>query len=163
MKKLQQHDLVDILDYDQDTGIFRWSISSPFRNLVGSIAGCICGHGYRIITISGVIYPAHRLAWFYVNGVWPKDQIDHINGVRSDNKINNLRLATHAQNQQNKGLGKNNSTGFKGVSLEKAGRFRARIQTRYGHISLGTFKSGEHAAAAYRIASAAIHGEFARS
>lgn len=90
-----------LLSYDPDTGAFTWLIPTSDRIRVGQKAGRV-NSGYVGIRINGREYLAHRLAWFYVHGVWPVGDIDHINRDRSDNRIANLRPATRAQNLQNR-------------------------------------------------------------
>jgi len=116
---LTQERLKHLLHYNPDTVVFTW-LSKPSRRInSGSIAGRIKPKkGYVEIGISGRIYLAHRLAWLYIYGTWPKEQVDHINGIRNDNRIKNLRLATTSQNQWNKKMQKNNTSGIKGVSWD---------------------------------------------
>jgi hypothetical protein len=83
--------LKHILAYNELTGIFTWKVSKSSKTVVGSIAGTLHPNGYIYIGIDGYGYRAHRLAWFYVYGKWPADQIDHINFIKTDNSINNLR------------------------------------------------------------------------
>lgn len=102
---LTQEDLKELLDYDSNTGIFTWKKKSTAasRIAIGSFAGgANPKYGYIEITINRVLYKAHRLAWLYVYGTWPKNQIDHINGIRTDNRIENLRDVTRRKNQQNR-------------------------------------------------------------
>jgi len=103
------------------------------------------------------------LAWLFVHGFDPPQQIDHINGIRDDNRIANLRLATVAENSQNVGKQSNNKSGFKGVHWHARGKkFRAQIMANGKSKSLGLFHTAAEAAAAYDIAAAELHGEFAR-
>ena len=122
------------------------------------------GKGYRFSNICGQKYYAHRVIWALVFGPWPLHEIDHINGVRDDNRIENLREATTAENGRNKGISRMNSSGFKGVSLFKAtGRWEAYISpggSKKKH--LGFFATRDEAAAAYAAAAAEYHGQFAR-
>lgn len=92
--------LKTIVSYNKDTGVFTWIISKSGVCGLNSIAGGYC-HNYIRIRINGRKYFAHRLAWLYVYGVWPKNQIDHINGIKDDNRIENLRDVTNKENQQN--------------------------------------------------------------
>jgi hypothetical protein len=106
-------------------------------------------------------YSAHRLAWLYVYGEWPSDQIDHINRNRSDNRIANLRIATPTQNQANRSVCKRNTTGFKGVTVDpRTGRFRAKIRVNGKRTHIGVFDSAEEAGAAYVAASRRVYGDF---
>ena len=107
--------LRSILHYDPATGIFTWKVSTSNRVKVGDVAGCPEGHGYLQIRVQGRLHKAHRLAWLYVYGTWPKDQIDHINRNRSDNRIANLRDVTQKQNMQNASKYSHNTSGHPGV------------------------------------------------
>lgn len=156
---IAQDELRSILSYDPATGDFTWLINSRGHARAGDIAGTIQRKGYRAIKISGRLYQAHRLAWLYVHGRWPTSVIDHANGVPDDNRLCNLREATHAENQQNRLRAQvNNRCGLLGVSpCGKTGRFRARIRLAGKEISLGAFKTAEEASAAYVKAKAEIH------
>jgi hypothetical protein len=109
---LNQSYLKSILHYDAETGVF-------IRKRTKKIAGCITSKGYIYIGINRKQIFAHRLAWLYVYGIMPPEQVDHINRNRSDNRISNLRLCNNIENAQNAKLNKNNKSGFKGVSWEK--------------------------------------------
>lgn len=100
MQTLTVEEVRRLLNYDPDTGVFTWLRPTSTRTRAGQKAGRI-NNGYVSIRIHGREYGAHRLAWFYVYGVWPENDIDHINRNRSDNRIVNLRAATRAQNLQN--------------------------------------------------------------
>src|SRR5882672_2364605 len=105
-----------ILHYDPKTGIFRWRVRmSPARG-AGEIAGAKSGNYIRI-GIKRRWYQAHRLAWLYVHGKWPLYWLDHANGDKLDNRLENLREATHSQNQMNSRRAKHNTSGFKGVTF----------------------------------------------
>src|SRR5258707_393996 len=95
-------DLRKYLSYDAGTGEFRWLRTDRAHcRTVGKIAGCVGNDGYLFITVCRKFYTAHRLAWFYIHGKWPTEQIDHIDGDRLNNAISNLREATNLQNQRN--------------------------------------------------------------
>jgi hypothetical protein len=96
-----QADLKQILDYDQNTGVFRWATRKCQRKRAGEIAGSVSNKGYVMIGIDYKKYSAHRLAWLYVHGDWPAGEIDHINRDRTDNRISNLRVATRRQQIEN--------------------------------------------------------------
>ena len=121
-------------------------------------SGSITKKGYVRIKIYGRIYQAHRLVWMYSFGVWPKDQIDHINQIKFDNRICNLRESNSSLNQQNKGLQINNSSGFKGVYWTKsASKWRAIITFNSLDIHLGYFTNLNDAIAARKQAEEQYH------
>jgi len=118
--------LRELLDYDPSTGTFTWLVSRG-NAIAGSIAGCVNGEGYWQIQIDGKRYYAHRLVWLHVHGVWPANQIDHINGVKDDNRLANLREATQSENKRNTGTYRNSTSGVKGVHFYKAtGKYQAQ-------------------------------------
>ena len=100
---LSQKYLREALHYDPDTGIFTWKVATASCVKVGAEAGCVKNDGYRAIGMGGKSYKAHRLAWLYVHGEWPKEQIDHINHIRTDNRMENLRPASGGENAKTKG------------------------------------------------------------
>ena len=150
--------LREILYYDRDTGVFIWRIKPGKGRDAGSIAGSNnVNSGYLEIGFMNKIYYGHRPAWLYVYGEWPKQSIDHINGVTFDNRIENLREVSKAQNAQNqREPSKNNSLGFLGVSKNKNG-FAASIHVNRRKIHIGTFDTPELAHAAYIERKRAIH------
>ena len=137
---LAQKKLKQILNYDPLTGVFIWIVTPTICVKVGSVAGCLDKKGYIDIGISGKIYKAHRLAWLYVYGYFPEYEIDHIDRNKSNNRINNLRHASHQCNQRNVGLQQNNTSGIKGVSWHKQrDKWRAEIKVNYKNYHLGLF------------------------
>jgi hypothetical protein len=92
----------EYLQYDPETGIITWIQAKNNRIKVGQIAGTINHTGYLHIRLDGKLYQAHRLAWFLYYGKWPTNHIDHINGIKTDNRINNLRDVTRSENQLNR-------------------------------------------------------------
>jgi hypothetical protein len=155
--------LRELLDYDPETGVFRWKIYRNGRAKVGYIAGGFDKCGHRRIAIDGRFYPSHRLAWLYQTGKWPVALIDHINMVPDDNRFCNLREATKSQNGWNTGKRSDNTSGFKGVTWAKnVRRWMAQIQVHGKNKHLGTFDTPEQAHAAYAAAAKEFHGEFAR-
>ena len=167
---LTQERLKELLSYNSESGEFIWKIRRSRGALAGGIAGRIskakrdAGGGYRWIGIDGKEYLAHRLAWLYMTGVEPQGDIDHRNTDRADNRFANLREADGSQNMANKVRQANNTTGFKGVSLNKAtGKFVASIQRGGAYKYLGLFKTPEQAHAAYAAEAKSLFGDFARS
>ena len=146
---------------DETTGVFTWRVQVANNRKVGSVAGTVDGAGYVSIGTCGRYYKAHRLVWLYVYGAWPKNQIDHINGVRTDNRPSNLRDVTKSVNLQNQRRAHAHSThGFLGVRLEKRAiknRYMARITVDGVRRSLGAFPTPEKAHEAYLIAKRSEH------
>lgn len=164
-----------ILHYDPETGVFTWR-RRPLEHFEtkrscgtwnGRYAGNVAGRiniGYVDIHISNTMYLAHRLAWLYMTGSWPKECIDHINMNRSDNRFCNLREATHSENKFNRPKQSKNTSGHKGVTLHKPNsKWVAKICANGKHRNLGYFDTREDAAAAYAKAARELHGEFART
>lgn len=147
MSTLDSTRLRELLNYDPDTGEFTWRQTVANR-LCGTRAGAN-NHGYRQIRIERKLYQAHRLAWCYVYGVWPPYMVDHINGIKGDNRIANLRLATNQENQQNRRTPQG-SNPYIGVSWNKAAkRWEAQIRLQGKPTYLGRFSTPEEAHAAY--------------
>lgn len=113
---ITQAELKEILDYNQETGEFKWRKELGKRAMKGSTAGWVMPQGYLRVGIMGTQYLMHRLAWVYVHGeLQETSQIDHINHNKSDNRISNLRCVTHSGNQKNAGIRKDNKSGVVGV------------------------------------------------
>jgi len=149
---------LSVVSYDRETGIFIWvRCGRPEMN--GTRAGFKASRGYRRIRIDGVNYAEHRIAWLIGTGRWPAEQIDHINGIRSDNRLCNLREATNAQNNANKpGRG----PWPKGVCWNPTRhKFQAEIKANGRRRYLGRYDTPEQAAEAYRRAALRLHGDFA--
>lgn len=152
--------LRELVAYDQDTGRFTRRTSTG-----GRLAGTECGHinardGYCQIRVDGAIYLAHRLAWLYVHGEWPRSEIDHINGIRVDNRIGNLRDVEACVNHQNlRRPMVTNRNGFLGVfRADKCiDRWQARIRVNGRLMTVGTFGSKQEAHAAYVKAKRRFH------
>lgn len=150
-----------LLDYDPSTGVFRWRVRRNQLSEIGSIAGNVHPRGYRQIFICGHLLMAHRLAWLHFYGHLPTGHIDHIDGDKGHNAIANLRDATPAQNNWNKGLKANNKSGYRGVCFWK-NRWRAAIKIHGKKIHLGSFGTAGEAGKAYADAARRLHGEFFR-
>lgn len=150
------------IKYEPDTGKFYYLIDKP-KAVKGSEAGKSTNHGYKRIMINNKRYFAHKLAWLYIYGYFPIERIDHINGDTKDNRIENLRLATHSQNMQNSKIPVTNKSGYKGVSWYKNyNKWIAQISVNNKKINLGYFENVVDAANAYVQAAKKYHGEFAR-
>lgn len=143
--------LLQVMNYDAETGLFHWLAATSKKTKIGSQAKTINAYGYIRIRIDKEDYVAHRLAWFYVYGKWPENQIDHINGVRTDNRINNLRDVCVRQNQENQRRAqKGNRSGFLGVSWNnKDQKWWSRISVNGKFNYLGSYDKPEDAHAAY--------------
>lgn len=156
--------LRSVLDYDPETGIFIWKISPHHTVEVGSVAGGTNQRGYRRHKIKNKHFIAHRLAWFYVYGVWPKNELDHINGNKEDNRIANLREATRSQNQNNMPKKRNNTSGYKGVSWHKVNKkWIAQTEVKGRAHFFGYYSTPEDAHVAYVNGIKKLHGEFAHT
>lgn len=169
--------LRELLQYDADTGRLYWRKRS--QTLFSSAAQANCwngrfagreafthrdGKGYCVGKIFRSIYKAHRVAWAIHFGEWPAQEIDHINGNQSDNRIDNLRAASPNENAWNRGPSAINTSGVKGVNWhKKQKRWVARITYAGKRHNLGSFHAISDAAAAYAEAAARLHGEFARA
>lgn len=115
-------------------------------------------HGYLVAFFNGKIYKVHRLIWAIVHGEFPKGQIDHINGNRSDNRLCNLRVVTQQQNAHNKQRDKRNKSGFTGVCWnKKASKWQAAISVNSKTIYIGVFSTPENAHLAYLNAKKVFH------
>ncbi len=149
------------LAYDANTGVFTRRIARGGRK-VGHVAGCKMQIGYLCISLGNKLYYAHRLAWLYMTGEWPQQEIDHINGNGDDNRFCNLREATSTQNKQNRRLARDTASGKKGVYWHSSQKSRAQITVDGQWIGLGCFDNQEDAARAYADAAKKYFGEFAR-
>ena len=152
-----------LFHYDCETGVFTWR-NCGLKKLNGQpTATSVGSHGYHQIYADGKMYVAHRVAWLYANGKWPKGYIDHVNGVKTDNRICNLREASQSLQNGNTKRRKSNRSGFKGVDFKVSHKkWRARIAFQGKHRLLGYFKTPELAHAAYRSAAREVFGQFAR-
>jgi hypothetical protein len=157
---LTREQVVSLLEYNRDTGEFRWKTGGTGTRKAGGIAGGLNNHGYRRIKINDRFYLCHRLAWLIVTGEWPEDQIDHMDGVRDNNAFSNLREVSGTINSQNRRrAASNNVTGFLGVSPCSDGRagYRATIKADGKLIFIGEFATPEAAHEAYLAAKREMH------
>lgn len=147
----------EILHYNEETGEFRWKVDRGSKAKAGDVAGWN-DNGYRSVRFDDTNHKAHRIAWLMATGYWPKDQIDHINLIRQDNRLKNLREATQAQNGQNVSMTRRNSSGYIGVSwAARAGKWLAQIQVNWKNRHLGYFDTPEEASEAYKRAKRELH------
>lgn len=154
--------LKEVLHYDPKTGIFTCLVNRR-KARAGEPTGVITPDGYVQVTVDWSIYKAHRLAWFYMTGEWPKaDEIDHRDLDGTNNRWGNIREATRSQNGANKPKQSNNTSGFKGVSAAGL-RYRAYIVVGRKQIHLGMGRTPEEAHALYVAAAQKYYGEFARA
>ena len=137
--------------YDSEHGCLKWKVNYSYLK-AGDIAGYSERDGYSRVTFKGKHYPVHRIVWLLCNGTHPKNQIDHINGNRGDNHIENLREADQMQNTWNRTvtLGKSGYLGVRKAS--KGNKYEANMTVNGQVIFLGSFDTVEHAAFAYQIA-----------
>lgn len=149
---LTQERLKELLHYDPETGVFTWRKSQR-------VAGCSRKDGYLKVQVCNRQLCAHRLVFLYVDGFIPSRPVDHINGVRADNRYSNLRVASPAINSQNRTkASSNNLAGLLGVSDGGSeGRFKARISAGGVSVNLGVFATPELAHEAYAAAKRRLH------
>ena len=145
---MNQEQLKSVLHYDAPTGVFRRRFAKAYNAKPWSVAGSVATNGYAQIAIDGKAYMAHRLAWLYVYGEWPKQQIDHINGCKVDNRIDNLRDVSQSVNMLNQSKPRGGK--LLGVSWHKSTKkWNARLQINKKCKSLGYFDTQEAAHEAY--------------
>lgn len=163
--------LRELLDYDPVTGILTWKRRAGNTRKInawngknsGKTAGSLRPDGYIHISLYKKRYFAHRIAVCLSNNEWPNDYIDHWDLNRSNNKIENLRIASKSMNGSNRLAPKNNTSGYKGVYWCKIlKKWVARIRANSNQMVIGSFISKEDAAAAYAKAASELFGEFAR-
>jgi len=159
---MTQKGLKILLSYSSDTGLFIWLVRPSAKVRIGDTAGCILSNGYLQITIKGNRYSAHRLAWLYMTGKWPKDKIDHKNHDTTDNRWCNLRGCNVSQNGGNRKIGINNTSGYKGVSWNKQNKkWLVQINKNKVRYALGYFNCKHKAAETYNNRALELYGEFA--
>lgn len=150
--------------YNPETGILYWSGDLAHPSRIGDPAGTVKPRGYLCVEIYRRPYLVHRVVWLLTYGEWPKRDIDHRDGVTSNNRISNLREATSSQNGANSRIPVNNKSGFKGVSFHsQSGKWRAAITIRGKRTHIGLYVLAADAGAAYVAAAQAAFGEYARA
>lgn len=152
--------LKSVLRYEPETGNFIRLIRTSNNCAVGDIAGCVDKDtGYVRISIDGVLYHGHRLAWFYMTGEWPEIDVDHENRNTSDNRWSNLRNASRTLNNANR---PKRRAGLKGVTEHSPGRWVAQIGRMYKSGYIGIYDTEQEAHEAYRREAERQFGEYAR-
>jgi len=141
MEHIKHDRLCELLYYCPDTGVFTWKVDRKRLAKAGTIAGATNGKGYRQISVDGKIYLAHRLAWFYCFQEWPSNVIDHINGIKDDNRLDNLQDVSQNKNisKANKSIG---ASGYRNVR-KIYNRYQAAIKVNGKTIHIGMFDSGQ--------------------
>lgn len=139
MGGLTQKELKEIVHYDKDTGALTWN-SSRYGVRKGAKAGGKDQYGYGEVRIKRKLYRIHRIAWLYMEGYLPEHQIDHINGVRDDNRWINLRHVTQLCNMQNQRTRADNSSGFSGVTWNRNNNnWRCQATINKKSVDLGSY------------------------
>lgn len=156
--KLSVEWLREQMAYEPDTGSFLWKVKKQGRR-VGRVLGTTVWPGYQVIKVEGVVFYAHRLAWFYVHGEWPSNHIDHIDDDKANNAIDNLRIATPAQNAARRKTTRKLAPS-RGVFPHGSG-YVARIHFAGKRHYLGYFPTKQAAQKAYEAKAKEVHGEFA--
>lgn len=156
---LTQSELKSRFNYNPETGIFTRLVKTSTNSKIGDVVNSLdVSTGYIRFSVNNKLYYGHRLAWLYMTGEWPELHIDHINGIRNDNRFFNLRECDSSQNMMNKTV---TSSTSRGVTLAKDKKtWRARIKYYKKEICLGYFKSKEDAINAYKIGASKYFGEF---
>jgi hypothetical protein len=159
MKKFSAASLSERLQYDPQTGALTWRLRPNGRVAANTQAGCIASTGYRVIRIDGRQWKAHRLVWLIVHGEEPAGDLDHVDGNRLNNRIENLREASDLDNAQNRRRANcNSATGLLGVSAPaRRPVFHAVIRAAGKKIHIGTYQSADQAHTAYLTAKRLLH------
>jgi len=142
-----------LFDYNPITGIMTRRVRTYSRNKIGDAVGFTCEWGHLRVRVNGMSCYVHRLIWAWVYGIYPKEQMDHINGNPTDNRLVNLRAATQSTNMRNRRISKNNTSGFHGVYWDKVkNTWRVQIQVDGKHKYLGRHKELDDAVRARKQA-----------
>lgn len=150
----------ELFDYRDDGELIRRT-TVRFIARRGTVAGTLSSGGYKRVCVDGLAYGVHQVIWLWHHGVWPADEIDHVNCLRADNRIGNLREATKSQNARNTRRPCTATGPYKGVTFAH-GRWQAQIGCDGKNLYLGLFDTAEEAHEAYRVAAVHHFGDFAR-
>jgi hypothetical protein len=161
--EITQAYLREVLNYCPDSGALTWRTKVGRKTVVGQPAGTVdCTTGYIRVGLAEGKHQAHRLVWMYMTGEWPTHCIDHKNLDRSDNRWDNMRPATKAQNMYNTPVPSHNTSGIKGVGWSKSkGKWRATISINNKAKHIGYFSDSAAAETALQAYRQSLHGEFA--
>ena len=153
----------NFLSYSSETGELRWLKSPANRVKIGNTVTHVdVSSGYITFRFKYRLHMAHRVAWYLHTGKQPVNHIDHINGIKTDNRFCNLREATTSQNLCNRGKQRNSTSGYKGVYWDKIHQnWYSRIQHQNRDYYLGRFPTPEEAHRAYCVKADELHKEFA--
>ena len=153
--------LRNLLNYDPLTGTFTNALDRSHNSKAGEVVGYPDSQGYLRAIVDGKQYRLHRLAWLHYYGSWPSGQIDHINCDKKDNRISNLREATHSENKRNMSLRVDNKSGHKGVYFDaNSGRWRAQVKHHGKNYHAGSHATLDGAVEAARRLREELHGTF---
>lgn len=156
-------DVIDLmrerLSYDPDTGALTYSNKAKGNKRAGDKVGCLDRHGYIKVMFQGKMYYAHRMVWMMINGRLPNGLIDHINGNKVDNRIDNLRESSKSQNGANSELALRGGK-LRGTTRLKNGKFQSQMKCEGKTYYLGTYSTREDARTAYEFASILVFKEF---
>jgi len=158
---LTQDRLKELFNYDPLTGVVTRKVKTSNSTKIGEVVGSLSAVGYLHAKVDSKSYRLHRLAYFYMTGNWP-NIIDHINGVKNDNRWANLRSCTQQQNTFNQKISSNNTSGFKGVSwVSKSKKWYVTVAGHKPNAHVGSFDSLEEAASVAKRVQAEVHGVYA--
>ena len=155
---LTQQELKKHLHYEPLTGLFTWIKPKKHGTNIGDVVGTKHKDGYLTLELNDKGYLLHRLAFLYMTSDFPANKVDHINGIRNDNRWKNLRHATNLQNCQNRKTPSNNRSGYIGVyHRPKYDKWQAKIDFNNKRVYLGCYKTAELASEAYKEAKKKLH------